>query len=102
MRVLPLASLTTSNADRVVITVVLNGALICVQVAPASFDRQIPRVYDDAYTMFGSLGSSSTCRTPRGEQASRLMNWLRLPVHWAGVAAPLCTNVQVAPPSVDL
>src|SRR5262245_8531346 len=40
MRVLPLASVTTSNAWRVGITVVLSGVLIWVQVAPASLERQ--------------------------------------------------------------
>src|SRR5258706_10762964 len=52
MRVLPLASFTTSNADRVGMTAVLSGALTCVHVAPASFERQTPRAYDEAYRIF--------------------------------------------------
>src|SRR5687767_13518383 len=47
-------------------------------------------------------GSSSTWRTPRGEQTARLLYSSRDPVHDAGSGAPLCRNAQVRPPSVDL
>src|SRR5687767_1974777 len=52
--------------------------------------------------MFELLGSNSTLRTPRGEQVVVLLNSARLPVHSAGVGAPLWTKAQVVPPSVDL
>jgi hypothetical protein len=50
----------------------------------------------------GSDGSSSTCRTPRGEHDVVLLNSGSEPVHSAAVGAPLCRNVHVSPPFVDL
>src|SRR5688500_8773239 len=52
--------------------------------------------------MFALTGSSSTWRTPRGEQAVVLVSAANEPVHSAGVGAPLWMNVNVCPPSVDL
>ena len=52
--------------------------------------------------MSGFDGSSSTWRTPRGEQTPPLLNSVRLPVQSAALAEPLWMNVQVAPPLVDL
>ena len=48
MRVLPPGSVVTANAGRVWITAALSDGLICVQVAPASIDRQTPRAYEAA------------------------------------------------------
>ena len=52
--------------------------------------------------MSGFEGSSSTWRTPRGEHGVPLTDSAASPVHGAIVGAPLWTNVQLAPPSVDL
>src|SRR4029450_11951893 len=43
IRVLPFGSVVTANAARFWMIEAFIGALICVQVAPASFERQIPR-----------------------------------------------------------
>ena len=48
MRVLPFGSLFTEIAGRVWMIAALSDGLICVQVAPASVDRQTPRAYEDA------------------------------------------------------
>ena len=48
MRVLPFGSVVTSNAARLWIIAALIDGLICIHVAPASLERQIPRAYDDA------------------------------------------------------
>jgi hypothetical protein len=47
-------------------------------------------------------GSSSTCRTPRGEHAEPLVYSVSDPVHSAGVGAPLCRKAHDLPPSVVL
>ena len=52
--------------------------------------------------MFGSDGSSSTCRTPRGEHTPAFANSVASPVQEATFADPLWMNDQDAPPSVDL
>src|SRR4051794_32310155 len=48
IRVLPSASVVTAIAARDWITLALIEGLIWVQVAPASFERQMPRAYEDA------------------------------------------------------
>src|SRR5438067_6587996 len=48
IRVLPLASVVTAIAARDWITAALIEGLIWVHVAPASFERQMPRAYEDA------------------------------------------------------
>src|SRR5919108_1242254 len=48
IRVVPLGNVVTAIAARDWITAGLIDGLICVHVAPASFERQIPRAYDDA------------------------------------------------------
>src|SRR6266511_1595135 len=102
MRVLPFVSVVTAIAARDWITAELIDGLICVHVAPASVERQIPRAQDDAYTMFGLDGSSTTCRTPRGEQIPAFANSVALPVQSATLVEPLWMNAHEAPPSVDL
>src|SRR6266480_2131699 len=48
IRVLPFASVVTAIAARDWITAGLIEGLIWVHVAPASFERQMPRAYEDA------------------------------------------------------
>ena len=48
MRVLPFGSVVTAIAGRVWITAAFSDGLICVHVAPASFERQTPRAYEAA------------------------------------------------------
>src|SRR5512138_3191470 len=74
IRLRPSASLTTSNAGLVWITLAFRDGLICVHVAPASGDRQIPRAYEPAYRMLWFDGSISKARTPRGEQVEVFAN----------------------------
>src|SRR5262245_13036236 len=100
MRVLPSGSSVTASSGRVVVTPGLSDALISVQVAPPSFERQTPREYEPAYTISGSLGSSAIRRTPRGEQGVRLFASSTSPVQGAVVLNPLWMKLQVAPPSV--
>ena len=66
MRVAPLGSVVTEIHGSVVVMALLSDSLICVQVAPASFERHTPRAYEDAYTMSELVGSSATTRMPRG------------------------------------
>jgi hypothetical protein len=73
-----------------------------VHVAPPSEERQMPRAYADAYSVFASEGSNTTRRTPRGEHGVTLFTSLESPVQPAVVAAPLKMKFQLAPPSVDL
>src|SRR6187397_1916778 len=102
MRVLPFGSVVTAIAARDWMTALLIDALICVHVAPASVDRQTPRAYDDAYTMSGFDGSSTTCRTPRGEQGAAFANSVAFTVQSATLVEPLWMKAHEAPPSVDL
>src|SRR5262245_32390582 len=48
MRVGPVGSFVTAIAARDWMTAGLMDGLICVHVAPASFERQTPRAYDEA------------------------------------------------------
>src|SRR6476659_8384225 len=48
IRVLPFGSVVTARLARVWMTAELSDALICVQLAPPSDDRQTPRAYDAA------------------------------------------------------
>src|SRR5262245_13622140 len=101
--VFPFLTLTAISGRAVVIAGVLTSAAwICVHVAPASVDFQTPRAYELAYTMLGFCGSRTTRRTPRGEHGVPLAASVALPLHIAGVAAPLWMNVHDAPPFVDL
>src|ERR687896_292555 len=102
MRVLPLGSRVTSIAGRLWMIAGLIDSLICVQVAPASVERQTPRAYEDAYRMLALAGSNSTLRTPRGEQIVPLANSVASPVQSATLTEPLWMNAKVRPPSVDL
>src|SRR5262245_34991703 len=102
MRVLPFGSVVTAIAGRVWMTAAFSDALICVQVAPASFERHTPRAYDAAYRMSEFDGSKTTSRTPRGEHTPALLNSVRSPVQEAVDTEPLWMNVHDAPPFVDL
>ena len=48
MRVFPFGSVFTAIAGRVWMIAGASDGLICVHVAPASFDRQTPRAYEAA------------------------------------------------------
>src|SRR5262245_2616129 len=48
IRVLPFGSVVTANAARSWMIEGSIAGLICVHVAPASLERQIPRAYDEA------------------------------------------------------
>ena len=48
IRVLPFGSVVTAIAALLWMTAELIDGLICVHVAPASFERQTPRAYDEA------------------------------------------------------
>src|SRR5262245_44268410 len=48
IRVLPFGSVVTANAARSWMIEAFIAGLICVQVAPSSLERQMPRAYDDA------------------------------------------------------
>ena len=52
--------------------------------------------------VFGSAGSSSTLRTPRGEHVVVLLNSAIEPVQSAALTEPLWMKLHVAPPFVVL
>src|SRR5262249_53203737 len=108
MRVLPFGSVATSNSARSTSAPVagleglpLIGWKICVHVLPASFERQMPRAKNEAYTVFGSDGSMMTRRAPRGEHGVSPRNtWVGvLPVQSEG--APCETSCHDWPESVE-
>jgi hypothetical protein len=107
IRVLPFGSVATSNSARSMSAPVaglvgtVSGAKICCHVEPLSFERQMPLAKNDAYTVFGSLGSTITRRAPRGEHGVMLRNTSvgELAVQSAG--APCDTSCHDFPPSCE-
>src|SRR3954452_4858003 len=99
MRRLPLGSSVTANCVRSVVekngvvSCGTSGVKICVYVAPALVERQIPRPKIAAYTVFGVRGSSSMSFAPRAEQlfAPVVLGGLQL----LALGPPSNRNVQV-------
>src|SRR6478736_1161255 len=109
MRVSPFASVTTSNSARSTPAPVdasvggASGAKICSHVpgSPLWFERQMPLAKNDAYTVFGSVGSMAIRDAPRGEQAVVPRNTCCGVEDVQFVALPWFTRSNVLPPSVE-